>query len=183
MHPNRTKPGSFDAPSSKSNSNATLLLVEDEPDAMAVLQETIAAIPDLNITCICARSAREAKDKLMSSPIDVVIADILMPDETGLDLLADIGSKGRFQPFIFITSLQGRDVAIEALRLGAFDFIEKPITREKIESPLRKALQVSGAYRRLEHSVNITLPSAVGSDLQAAAREVLRLRAMRFQKA
>jgi DNA-binding NtrC family response regulator len=159
-----------------------ILLVEDEPDAMAVLHETLTAVSGVAVDFVFATQARAALAHLALGRVDVVVADILMPEMTGLELLEQAAAAGFFQPFIFVTALQSRDAAIQALRLGAFDFLEKPLTTAAIEAPVRKALRVGAAYRRLEAETDARLLHSPEDRLRVAAREVLGMRAMRHQK-
>jgi DNA-binding NtrC family response regulator len=158
-----------------------ILLVEDEPDAMAVLHETLLAAGAGEAQYLFAPNGAEALETVRATEVDVIFADVLMPTMSGLQLLDELNALGRYQPFIVVTSLQSRDVAIQAIRLGAFDFLEKPLHKAKIAPALAKALRVSQAYRRLEAEADRSLIASGAADLRHAAREVLKLRAMRHQ--
>lgn len=168
----------------ETKSRATLLLVDDEADSMAILHETLMLIEGVSFDYLFASSALEAEDMLRGKPVDVVIADILMPGMSGFDLLRKCHDEGFYLPFLFVTSLQGRDAAIQALRLGAFDFIEKPVSRIALEGPVKKAVRVSEAFQRMEFEMNQSLeqPHAATDKMRKAWMEMMKLRAMRSQK-
>ena len=158
-----------------------ILLVDDDADSMAVLQEILLRIENIEFELQYACSGPEALRLLESQNIDVVLADIRMPKMSGLEFMKRAAQNGKYQPFIFITALHARRYAIEAIRLGAFDFIEKPISIEKLEVPLRKAIKVAKAYKRLEQEVLIKPQIEQASDLRYAALAILKLRAMKYQ--
>lgn len=154
-----------------------ILLVEDEGDSMAVLQETLLSLDGLNFHFLTATQGRQGLHILHEQVVDLVVADIMMPEMSGLEMLGQMKAQGFWLPCIFVTSLQRRDVGIEAMRLGAFDFIEKPLSRSRIEEPIHKAIHVSRAFQKFwqEHQASLE-----GSS-HAAALEITKLRAMRFQ--
>lgn len=161
-----------------------LLLVDDEADSLAILHETLTLIQGVSFQYHLASSALEADEILRDKPVDLVIADIMMPGMSGFDLLRKCQEEGSYIPFIFVTSLQGRDAAVQALRLGAFDFIEKPVSRVALEGPVMKALRVSQAFQRMEQEATLSLqkPEASTANMRRAWLDIMKLRAMRSQK-
>lgn len=159
------------------NGQVRVLLVEDEADSMDLLQETLLSLNSLSWQFFTATQGREALHILNQQPIDLVLADILMPEMSGLEMLRHMNDAGIWIPCIFVTSLQRRDAGIEAMRLGAFDFIEKPLDRNRIEDPIRKAIHVSRAFQQFRQDRQET----PGTKLHPEVLEILKLRAMRFQ--
>jgi DNA-binding NtrC family response regulator len=133
-----------------------VLLVEDEADSMDLLQETLLSLDGLTWNFYTATNGREAMDILKQTTIDLVLADILMPEMSGLEMLHHMN---------------------EAMRLGAFDFIEKPLSRRLMEDPVKKAIYVSRAFQQFKQDHG----EASGSEPNPATLEILKLRAMRFQ--
>jgi len=81
-----------------------------------------------------AQSTDEALEILERHPIDIIISDVRMPGVSGLDLLR-IVSKGPHPPsVILMTGFATVTAAVEALKTGAYDYIEKPFTRERLTS-------------------------------------------------
>jgi DNA-binding NtrC family response regulator len=154
-----------------------ILLVEDEADSMAVLQETLLSLHGLNFHFLTATQGRQGLQILHEQAVDLVIADILMPEMSGLEMLAHMKAQGFWLPCIFATSLQRRDVGVEAMRLGAFDFIEKPLSKSRIEEPIHKAIHVSRAFQKFWQMQQVSQQGSA----HAAALEITKLRAMRFQ--
>lgn len=154
-----------------------VLLVEDEADSMDVLQETLFSLQGLNFHFLTATQGHQGLQILQEQPIDLIVADILMPEMSGLEMLGHMKAKGFWLPCIFVTSLLRRDVGIEAMRLGAFDFIEKPLSRSRIEEPIHKAIHVSRAFQKFWRELQ-AVPEGLP---HATALEITILRAMRFQ--
>ncbi|WP_141731071.1 response regulator transcription factor [Oligoflexus tunisiensis] len=154
-----------------------VLLVEDEMDSMDLLQETLLSMDGLAWNFYTAANGREALDILQQTTLDLVLADILMPEMSGLEMLHHMNEAGIWIPCIFTTSLQRRDTGVEAMRLGAFDFIEKPLSRRLMEDPIHKAIYVSRAFQQFKEDHKGTS----GSAPNPATLEILKLRAMRFQ--
>lgn len=161
------------------NQREAILLVEDDPDALETLHDLVKSIIDDTVQIFLSEKGSEAIDIINMHSLNLIIADIHLPDISGLQILQKIRDDFMYIPVIFVTALQGRDIAIEALRLNAFDFIEKPISREKLEKPLRSALAVSRAFESfLENSDPLCTMEA---SRRQALLEILRLRAMRHQ--
>jgi len=79
-----------------------------------------------------ARNCAEALVNLSEAKFDVVVADILLEDGTGIDILREIRSKGMTCPVIMITGAPNVDSAAEAVRLGAFDYLRKPVSEKAL---------------------------------------------------
>lgn len=163
------------------NDKSMILIVDDEQDSLDVLLETIQSIAEIKADFQLADNGMDALEILRTEPIDLVLADILMPNMSGLEFMQQAGQEGKYQPFIFVTACQARDTAIQAIRLGAFDFIEKPILREKIEAPIKKALCVAHAYQKLEQELTHKVKDQDPNKIRDAVKEILKLRALKYQ--
>ena len=91
-----------------------------------------------------ASSGTQALAKLGESVADAVLLDIKMPDMDGLTVLERLGERGVDVPIIMVSGHADIQTAVEATRLGAFDFIEKPLQRERVLVSLRRALSQRG---------------------------------------
>lgn len=154
-----------------------VLLVEDEADSMDLMKETLLGLEDLSFNFFTASQGTEGLQILRETTVDVVLADILMPGMSGLEMLQQMNAAGFWVPCLFVTSLQRREAGIEAMRLGAFDFIEKPISLSKLDEPFHKAIHVSRAFQQLWQQHQAQSPGV----MPPATLELMRLRAMRFQ--
>ena len=88
-----------------------------------------------------AEDIQEALRKIGQELPDLVTLDIKLPDGSGIELLKEIKESHPALPVIMITAFGVVDVAVQALKLGAYDFIEKPINFEKLENIVRNALE------------------------------------------
>lgn len=92
-----------------------------------------------------AKCAAEAYEKIKKTSFDLVISDIRMPEENGIAFMKRIKNElftkaGRDIPFIFITGYASEDAPIEALKLGAKDYILKPFDLDELMSSVKKYL-------------------------------------------
>jgi two-component system response regulator PilR (NtrC family) len=98
-----------------------------------------------------AESAARAQEALARSDFDLVITDISMPGQSGLEVLKQARSANPEAPVIMITAYASTESAVEALKLGAYDYIIKPFDVEELKIVVRNALE----KRRLEHENRI----------------------------
>lgn len=117
-----------------------ILVVDDEqPIRVAVMRR----LRRLGFECVQAADGAAAVEAAANDPqIGVALIDIRMPGKSGLDVIAEIKSGIRSDiGFIVITGHGGFDEAVEALRLGASDFLTKPFSSEQLEGAIRKCLE------------------------------------------
>jgi diguanylate cyclase (GGDEF)-like protein len=100
-----------------------ILLIEDDPDAAALLHETIIDHFQAD-RCTLAGSLAAARRAELAE-VDLVICDINLPDGSGLDLLVEMLAQRSDLPVVIVTSESGLDVAMEAIRRGAYDYVVK----------------------------------------------------------
>ncbi len=131
-------------------SNANLLIADDDD----VDRERISRVIDklkLPVILHNAASGRDAILQMESSDIDILFLDYHLGDMTGKDVLQELRQRDRNHlPVIMITGKGDEDTAVEALRLGVFDYLQKKnITRESILSIISSALHASDLQRKL----------------------------------
>lgn len=113
-----------------------VLLVDDERG----LRTTLRAFLELDgYDVSVAETAMEALDILASNPADIVVSDIILPRMTGIELLREIKARYPQTRVILITGEPTVSTATTAVREGAFDYLDKPITKEKILQVVRAA--------------------------------------------
>jgi two-component system, NtrC family, response regulator AtoC len=125
----------------------SILLVDDEPKILQALER---ALRDDGFEVVATSSAREAQRLLAERLFDVLVADNLMPEFTGLDLLRELSTAGLDRPqAVIMTAYASVESAIDAMRLGAFDYLQKPFEVDELVVVVRRALE--HGQLRLQH--------------------------------
>src|SRR5919201_472444 len=119
---------------------ARILIVDDDPALLKALPEAVRLRMQGAQVDTCD-SAREALGRIGDVDYDAIVADIKMPGMDGLALLAEIRALRPDTPTVLITGHGHEDLAVLALRGGAYDFIQKPIDREYIVASLTRAIE------------------------------------------
>jgi len=114
-----------------------ILLAEDEVDTLMGLQKTLMKE---GYSVDVARDGLEAAEKVRRERFDVVVSDLKMPHIDGMELLHMTKEANRSIVFIIITGYGTVDSAVEAMRLGASDYINKPFSTEELIGAIEKAL-------------------------------------------
>ena len=114
----------------------SVLVVDDEPNNVTSL-EKIFKKEGLRVTG--AHNAREALDHLRKRRVDVVLTDLMMPGITGIELLRAVKEISPDTEVVVMTAFGTVEVAVQAMREGAYDFVEKPLKRLSIVKSVRKA--------------------------------------------
>ncbi|MBN2358136.1 MAG: sigma-54-dependent Fis family transcriptional regulator [Deltaproteobacteria bacterium] len=117
-----------------------VLVVDDEPGVRMILG---GLLRQLGYSSVEAAGADEALAALQREPVDVVISDYLMPGHDGLWLLGELRRSQVQTPVVMLTAHATVDVAVEAMRRGAFDFLTKPVDRDALAQVLQKAVPVA----------------------------------------
>lgn len=116
-----------------------ILIVDDEPD----VRERLISFISRKVDCLTeeAQDGWEALEKLKNGHFDLVILDIKMPGLSGIDVLREAAKFSAKTRFLAISGYDSHDVASEALKAGAMDFISKPQTPESIALKVREILE------------------------------------------
>ena len=116
-----------------------ILVVDDEPDIRRLVQEILE---DEHYKVVAAENARAAREAVRKQRPDLVLLDIWMPDTDGISLLREWATSGNLEmPVIMISGHGTVETAVEATRLGAYDFIEKPLSMGKLLLTVERALE------------------------------------------
>jgi two-component system nitrogen regulation response regulator NtrX len=118
-----------------------ILVVDDEPDIRRLVQEILE---DEQYNVVTAKDAASAREAYSNEHPDLVLLDIWMPDTDGISLLKEWSRTGTLVPVVIMSGHGTVDTAVEATRLGAFDFIEKPLSMGKLLATVGRALQGPG---------------------------------------
>jgi DNA-binding NtrC family response regulator len=113
------------APASKGR----ILVVDDEIE----IRESLEALLDLEgFQVDLAANAAEGERKLESRAYDLVLLDLMMPDKSGMEVLRDVRERDRHTPIFMITAYGTLEAAVQAVKLGANDYLAKPWDNEKL---------------------------------------------------
>jgi len=122
---------------------AHLLIVDDEANTLASLSRAFRLAGHDAVVC---DSAAKALELAKSQGFDLILSDVVMPGKDGLSLLEDLKAQGVVAPVVMMSGQAHIEMAVRATRLGALDFLEKPISTEKLLLTVDNALRL----RRLE---------------------------------
>ncbi len=121
-----------------SSSQSTILIVDDDSYIRESLQDILSFE---GYTCLLAKDGLEALNVLKKNPIDLVLLDLKLPRLDGMDVLKKSLARYPAIPVIIISGQGTIHLAVEATKLGAFDFLEKPLEAGRILITVRNALQ------------------------------------------
>jgi putative nucleotidyltransferase with HDIG domain len=120
-----------------SPANSRLLIVDDEPEVRGVLHDLLSS----TYQCVEASSAEEALAQLRENVFDLVISDITMSGMSGLEMIPHVKTVSPDTVIVMISGMQTIESAINALRLGAFDYLMKPFDLRQAEAAVSRALE------------------------------------------
>src|SRR6202162_6361570 len=120
-----------------------LLLIDDDPNTLAWLSRARPLSGDEATVC---DSAARALELIRAEHFDMIFSDVVMPGKDGISLLEDLKAAGVATPVVMISGQASVETAVRATRLGAVDFLEKPISTEKLLVTIENVLRL----RRLE---------------------------------
>jgi len=118
----------------------TILIIDDEPD---ICQSMSDIFSDEGYNVMTAGDGNEALEKLEKETPDLIFLDIWLPDSDGLKLLPGLKQEHPQVPVIMISGHGTIETAVQATKLGAFDFIEKPLSLDKLVITASNALTIS----------------------------------------
>jgi two-component system nitrogen regulation response regulator NtrX len=147
-------------------SKANILIVDDEANTLASLSRAFRLAGHEAVVC---DNAARALELARSQPFDLILSDVVMPRRDGLALLEDLKIAGVAAPVVMMSGQAHIEMAVRATRLGALDFLEKPLSTEKLLVTLENALKLT----RLE-SENRELRSRVGKHTLVWTSEIMR---------
>jgi DNA-binding NtrC family response regulator len=124
---------------------AHLLLIDDDPD---LLPEQVAHVfPAPKHRVEIAHTGADGLKRVAAACPDVILLDLRLPDQSGLDVLTQLRRIDARIPVVFVTVVRSADSAIEAMRHGAYDYLLKPIDLQKLDRVISEALKVARLMR------------------------------------
>jgi DNA-binding NtrC family response regulator len=119
---------------------AHLLLVDDDPNTLASLSRAFRLAG--HEATVCDNGGR-ALELLRTESFDLILSDVVMPGKSGLELLEDLKKAGVKTPIVLISGQANIEMAVRATKLGALDFLEKPLSTDKLLVTVENALRLS----------------------------------------
>jgi DNA-binding NtrC family response regulator len=156
---------------------AHLLLVDDDPNTLASLSRAFRLAG--HEATVCDNAAR-AIDLLSSEPFDLVLSDVVMPGKSGLELLEDLKKAGVKTPIVLISGQANIEMAVKATKLGALDFLEKPLSTDKLLVTVENALRITrleDENRELRHRLGKHELVGSGSAMKKLRAQIERVAA------
>ncbi|MFZ5979574.1 MAG: sigma-54-dependent transcriptional regulator [Candidatus Zixiibacteriota bacterium] len=123
----------------------TILIVDDEPN---ILLSFSSLLKDEGYIPATAESAEDAVKVLAKKDFDLILLDIQLPGRSGLDLLRHLKNEPALPPVLVISGQADIPMALEAVKLGAVNFLEKPVSPEKLLTSVSAALKLAAANRQ-----------------------------------
>jgi FixJ family two-component response regulator len=150
-----------------------ITLIDDDPAVLDSLRLYLER-NGVRVSCFSAAEGFLATKDAQRS-FDCVVADVRMPGLSGIDLVRQIGALGASIPIILITAHGDVDMAVTAIKLGAFDFIEKPFDEKRLLESIRVAVSQTQLAR--DKGANLRELRARADGLTDRQREVMELAA------
>ena len=116
-----------------------LLLIDDDPNTLASLSRAFRLAGYEATVC---DSASRALELIRAERFDVIFSDVVMPGKDGISLLEDLKATGVTTPVVMISGQASVELAVRATRLGAVDFLEKPLSTEKLLVTIENVLRM-----------------------------------------
>jgi two-component system response regulator PilR (NtrC family) len=123
------------------------LIVDDEPDIRELLELTLGR---MNVDTKAVANITDAKNLLKDHPFNMCLTDMKLPDGNGIDLVEHMQSNYPDTPVAVITAHGNMELAIKALKAGAFDFVSKPVDLQMLRNLVNTALKVSQAFPKMD---------------------------------
>lgn len=138
--------------------NATILIVDDEKDYLELLSDVLTDEGYLNILKLS--NPFQVSEVIQKAKIDLILLDIYMPGMNGLEVLENISHQNPDIPVIMVTAVDEVDLALKAIKLGAYEFLIKPVDTDRLLLTISRALEKRFLDQEL-HSLRKPLNKAV----------------------
>lgn len=157
-----------------------ILIVDDEANIRAALKSALSTRGHEVVTAADCKHARQ----YFSAGYDIIFLDIMLPDGNGIDLLRELLERNRHQTIVMISGHADINAAVKAIRIGAFDFIEKPLSLDRVLITVDNASRTERLVTERNRLSHLVYGELIGksSAMQRLREDVLRSapRATRF---
>ena len=121
-----------------------MLLIDDDPDLLPDQMRQVFPAPAHRVEI--APTGSEGLARARAVRPDVILLDLRLPDQSGLDVLKQLRQIDARIPVVLVTVVRSADAAIEAMRQGAYDYLLKPLDLQKLDRVLSEALKVARLF-------------------------------------
>jgi two-component system nitrogen regulation response regulator GlnG len=125
---------------------AHLLVIDDDP--VLLPEQVRQAFPAPRYRVEVAGTGAEGLSRVRAQAPDVILLDLRLPDQSGLEVYRQIRQFDARIPVVFATTAKGADTAIEAMKEGAYDYLFKPLDLEQLKRVVGEAVEVARRMRR-----------------------------------
>ena len=129
-----------------SSATAPLIRVLDDESAIQALFERIGQLCGFEVDC--HSTAASFLDSFDGERAGCLVIDLMLPDRSGIEVLQEVTDRGCELPVVFMSGMARVSEAVQALKLGSIDFVEKPFDVQKIAEVLRRAVDLDVQRRR-----------------------------------
>ena len=160
-------------------SSAKIMLVDDEPINTDVLQTYLEGEGYSNF--VATSESKQALSIMRNEKPEVVLLDLMMPEVSGFDILNEMRRDRRLQhiPVVILTSSDDADTKLKALKLGAMDFLAKPVDASELALRLRNTLAAKAYQHQLVHFDQLTGLPKIDSFLESTVAVIKTLDAQK----
>ena len=127
---------------------ARVLVIDDEPDLRELMADALAA-DDVEI--LTAGTAQEAADVAAKNLVDLVVADLHLPDGTGADVIGNLRNLLCDLPAVVVTGVKEAETIADATRVGLVELMTKPLDIQRLQETVRRELDSQRSRRRTQH--------------------------------
>ena len=153
---------------------AKILIIDDEPSIRRALKE-ILEFEKFEVAE--AENGREGLNKATADSFDVIFCDIKMPEMDGVEVLEQLNKQGIETPVIMISGHGNIETAVDTIKNGAFDFIEKPLDLNRILVTVRNATE-RGSLVQETKVLKTTIKKVKGSAIIGESPEIMHIKEM-----
>ena len=152
----------------------SILVVDDEPNSLFALSRILE---DEGFRVITAENGKSALGKLKKEMVNVIVTDERMPDLAGMELLKEVKRRYESIPVIFLTAFGSVDMAVEALKEGAFYFFEKPVANnlERFITIINQAVRTQSLEAQIYHLRKEVSEKYSFSNIVGKSRQMLEM--------
>lgn len=154
----------------KESKTAHVLIIDDEPDAGRILSKLLT---EKGYTAKVCTTGTEGLKLIKREPFDLVLLDVILPQMDGIQTLRQIKELRPNTAVIMMTGHESVKTAVEAMKLGAYDYLSKPLTMDRLGESIRQALRVRVLEQGISQRGTLHHPVAfeqmIGQDLSMVA--------------